>query len=142
MTALRPAIVAAARAYLGVRWHHLGRGRDGLDCVGLVLAAYRDAGITLDDSPGPYARGHRGTEMLQHIAGQGRRVPLPEAREGDVLLFADGLYVAHVGIRSTWFGQPAVIHARVNRRRVYEEPLTGAIGDALRAAYRHPALED
>ncbi len=31
------AFVAAARGYLGVRWRHQGRSREGVDCVGLPI---------------------------------------------------------------------------------------------------------
>lgn len=143
-------LVAAARGYLRVRWHHMGRTREGLDCVGLVLVAFRDVGLPLRDAEA-YARGHRGDELLQHVAGQGVRVPLdpdqtgdPAAgtRDGDVLLFAEELYVCHLGIRSTMWGVPAVIHAHAGRRMVREEPLASGMGRKLRAAYRHPALAE
>lgn len=140
MTDLGGLIADAARAYIGTRWHHLGRTREGMDCVGLVLAAYRDCGVLLDDYAS-YARGHRGDDMLAHIAGQGRRVPIDATADGDVLLFTDSLYVCHMGIRSTRYGEPAVVHAKLPRRRVTEEPLTGDTWTALRFAFRHPALE-
>jgi len=37
--------VEAARSYLGVPFRHLGRNRNGLDCVGLVLCAAHDVGL-------------------------------------------------------------------------------------------------
>jgi len=143
------AILAAARGFLGTRWHHMGRTEHGLDCVGLVLVSFRTAGLDLADAI--YARGYRGSDMLDHIDAQGREVPLdPEhtgditagTRDGDVLLFADGLHIAHLGIRSTMYGDvPAVIHAHMRRRQVREEPLSADMGPLLRRAYRHPALE-
>lgn len=39
-------IVAQARTYLGVPFHHAGRSRAGLDCAGLLLCVARDLGLT------------------------------------------------------------------------------------------------
>lgn len=41
-------LVASARAYLGTPFRHQGR-RSGLDCLGLVAVAHRDAGLAVDD---------------------------------------------------------------------------------------------
>lgn len=42
-------LVDAARAYLGVKWRHRGRTRQGVDCAGLGVLAYRDCGVELQD---------------------------------------------------------------------------------------------
>ena len=96
------ALLDAARAYCGVPFRHLGRNRAGLDCVGLLLAAAADAGIRADD-PGAYDRGHRGWDMLEWLGARYDRVPLAEARDGDILVFrsTDTHYPCHVGLRST-----------------------------------------
>jgi hypothetical protein len=59
----RADLLAAARAYLGTPWHHMGRNRRRLDCVGLLLCAARDAGLDVAE-PAPYARGRRGPDMV------------------------------------------------------------------------------
>ncbi len=132
-------LAAAARAYLGVPWRHLGRTRQGLDCIGLLLLAARDCGLTVND-PGAYAVGHRGPALAEALRTRLVRVPLGAARDGDVLTFRDGLHVAHVGLRSTLHGRPAVIHAHTGRGRVMEEALAFQLADDLRAAYRVPGL--
>lgn len=48
-------LVQAARAYLGVRWKHLGRSKSGLDCAGLPIVAYADCGVVID-APTRYGR--------------------------------------------------------------------------------------
>jgi cell wall-associated NlpC family hydrolase len=140
VTEARQQVVAAARRYIGVRWHHLGRTRHGVDCVGLILLAFRDAGFPLADVD-PYARGHRGDELLDRVAQHGRRIGIDQIADGDLLVFSDEIYVAHIGIASTWQGQPAVVHAKAAHRKVHEEPLTFHMGATLRGAFRHPALE-
>lgn len=55
------AVVAVARTYLGVPYRWAGADRNGVDCSGLVLVAYRDgAGIRLPHlATAQAARGHR-----------------------------------------------------------------------------------
>ncbi|WP_137179279.1 C40 family peptidase [Roseomonas sp. AR75] len=125
----------AARAYLGVPWRHLGRSATGLDCIGLVLLAARDAGRTLPD-PAPYAREPQGTRLLDGILAHATRVGT--ADPGDVLLFRMGLYGGHVGIASlhpAW-RVPACIHAYAPHRRVVEQPIEGELAAALIGAFR------
>jgi cell wall-associated NlpC family hydrolase len=131
-----PQLARAARGYLGVPWRHRGRDRNGLDCLGLVVLAARGAGLAVAEPAEPYARGARGPELLEALAAHCARVPLPDAAEGDVLAFADGAHVAHLGVRTTLHGRPGVLHAHVRRRRVVEEQLIGALADGLRSAWR------
>lgn len=118
------ALLAAARAYIGTPFRHLGRGRSGVDCVGLLLLAAADAGIPAED-PGSYHRGHRGWDMLQWLDERFDRVPLLEAADGDILVFnsQDTHYPCHVGLRSTKDALPAVVHAQSLRGDVREERL-------------------
>ena len=126
---------AAARGYVGVPWRHLGRSRTGLDCIGLVLLAARDAGLVLPD-PAPYAREPQGTRLLEGILAHAVRVPEPAP--GDVLLFRMGLYGGHVGIASAhpaWC-VPACLHAYAPHRQVVEQPWDAELGAALIGAFR------
>ncbi|MBR0669976.1 C40 family peptidase [Neoroseomonas soli] len=132
--------VTAARSFVGVPWRHLGRARTGLDCIGLVLLAAREAGVDLPD-PAPYAREPQGTRLLEGILGHARRVA--EAAPGDVLLFRLGLYGGHVGIASVHpaWGVPACLHAYAPRRQVVEQPMDDELRAALLGVFRLPALE-
>ena len=44
------AIIAAARAWLGVPWRHQGRTRQGVDCAGLVVLVGREFGLAAYDT--------------------------------------------------------------------------------------------
>lgn len=133
--------VAEARALLGTPWRHLGRNPAGVDCVGLLLLAGARAGLAVPDPP-PYTRLPSGYALAEACAAIGRRVPLAEARPGDVLLFSDSLYPCHVGLRTERSGGvPHCLHARASSRAVVEEPLAFELADTLRRAYRHHALE-
>lgn len=49
-------VVDAARSCLGVPFVHQGRGPDGIDCVGLIIAVGRIIGVGLLWPEMPYAR--------------------------------------------------------------------------------------
>ena len=134
------AFVTAARSYVGVPWRHLGRSRTGVDCIGLVLLAAREAGCDLPD-PAPYAREPQGTRLLEGILAHAERIATHEP--GDVLLFRMGLYGGHVGIASVHpaWGVPACLHAYAPRRQVVEQPMDAELRAALIGAFRLPLLE-
>lgn len=48
----RQLIVDKAREYIGVPYKHQGRTKHGLDCVGLLVAIWRDTGLENDDFNG------------------------------------------------------------------------------------------
>jgi cell wall-associated NlpC family hydrolase len=127
----------AARRYIGVPWRHLGRSREGIDCIGLVLLAARECGIAADD-PAPYAREPSSHRLRQELAEVLDEVPLAEARAGDVLLFNLGLYAGHLGVCAEHpeYRVPSVIHAYAPRRRVVEEPLASLDAGTLTGAFR------
>lgn len=111
----RADIVAAARAYLGVRWHHQGRNRAGIDCIGLVIAVARDLGISTYDIT-DYGRIPDGRRLRNEMASQlvpARAMP-PEP--GDVLLMRFERNPIHAGIVT----ERGMIHAYANMRRVVE----------------------
>lgn len=69
----RTSVLNVARSYLGVRYAWGGMSRNGIDCSGLVLVAYRDgAGIKLP---------HRAT--LQ--AARGHRIDRSQVAPGDLV---------------------------------------------------------
>lgn len=107
---------ARARALVGTRFRPQGRGVHGLDCVGLVLAAFAiDAAAVRRD----YAlRGVGRKELHAQLARFFRRVRKAEVRSGDVLLLqaaSDQLHLAVVSERG-------FIHADAGLRRVVETP--------------------
>jgi lipoprotein Spr len=106
-------IVARARACIGVRFKAQGRGRDGLDCIGLVAAA-----LGLRDVPANYAlRGGSSEALAEGLRATGLcRVRGPQA--GDVLVMRSGPGQLHLGI---WTGD-GLVHADAGLRRVVERP--------------------
>lgn len=143
----RAQIVAEARSWVGVPFRHMGRDRGGVDCIGLVVVVARALGIPVRDweGQGNYTRRGQGFEMVRHIidTGSGELVPLKEARDGDVVLFAEAGIPCHAGIVFTRDGRRFVIQAygQVSYRRVVETPYS-VWETKARYAFRFPGVED
>jgi cell wall-associated NlpC family hydrolase len=126
----------AARAYNGTRFRHRGRNKKGIDCAGLVWAAYNDLGVTLPDFR-LYGRephrdgltGHVSAALGEPVAQ--KPVPLANVRDGDVLVIAyvsEPHHLAIVGSRD-YDGTQALtmIHASGHDGRVLEQRLTADV---------------
>lgn len=111
--------VDAARSWVGTRWVHQGRTRAGVDCVGLLIVAGADVGLTVPDNPG-YRRTpdpSRFVEfILEHSDAQSEIAP------GHFGIFRDGTQPCHVGIFAEQAGVGTFIHAYAPRGLVMEEP--------------------
>ncbi|MFE9257180.1 NlpC/P60 family protein [Streptomyces sp. NPDC006879] len=87
------AAVNAVRGALGKPYVWGATGPSGFDCSGLMVWSYRQAGISLPR-----------TSQAQRFAG--RRIPLSEARPGDLVTYRSD--ASHVGM---YVGNGQVIHA-------------------------------
>ncbi|MEU8518621.1 NlpC/P60 family protein [Streptomyces sp. NBC_01216] len=99
------AAVLAARAALGKPYVWGATGPSAFDCSGLMVWSYRQAGISLPR-----------TSSAQRNAG--RRVPLSEARPGDLVTYRGD--ASHVAI---YAGDGQVIHAPYPGARVRYDPV-------------------
>ncbi len=120
--------VAAARSYVGVPFRHQGRTRHGVDCIGLVVCAARDIGLTLADRT-DYPRDPNGLLPLE-MARQFAPVESPQA--GDILLMRFRGEPQHVAI----LGGAALIHSYASIGRVVEHGLDAKWRRRIVAAYR------
>ena len=101
-------IIAAARSYERVPFRHQGRSHRGLDCLGLLAVAFRDAGMTVHDRT-DYSRTPNLAEMKEALDRQLIRVPKSGgSHAGLVALFHDKLWL-HVGLMTK---ANKFIHAR------------------------------
>lgn len=135
-------VVNEARSWLGVPWRHLGRNRQGVDCVGLLVVVARALRISEHDDTS-YPRRPDGS-FLRRFGEVMQAKPLKEAADGDVLVFAHRDHPGHCGIRATRFGRPSLIHSHARRRHVIEEELAQAIPGIGRpvACYALPGVEE
>lgn len=134
----RDTIVAEARSWIDVPWHHLGRSQAGIDCVGLVVMVSRALKIS-DYDLNTYPREPVASRFLDHFLKAGHtQIPILTALPGDLYIFREQRFACHVGFVSARDGQATIIHAHTRRRKVLEEPLIGEWADKRVAAMRLP----
>jgi len=114
MSDLGEKIVEQARSYKGTKWRHLGRGRGGLDCVGLITAVAYDLGIC-DYTPIPYTRNTRPETMVAQFKLFCYQVNIKDAKPGDIALFYTG-HRGHCG----FFTGNSLIHSYFDQKKVVE----------------------
>ena len=105
-----------ARALVGTRFRPQGRGPEGLDCVGVVLATF---GIAAEEVRANYAlRGEHLDELREALARYFRKVPKSSLGSGDVMLLRVGEGQPHLAVRT----KRGFVHAHAGIRRVVETP--------------------
>src|SRR5690242_19737154 len=92
----RKRICVAARSYQGVRWIPHGRSHNGIDCVGLMVMAYRDAGFPVDEGE-PNYRGIDSKRLMRMLLNHCARIELKDALPADIVVY-EMLDAGHVGI--------------------------------------------
>jgi cell wall-associated NlpC family hydrolase len=109
-----PALIDAARSFVGVPFLHQGRTRNGLDCIGLVIAALTKVGVVFYEEPPTYARLPHGDSLLAPLRGYCTEVTKIEPGLVGAIRFRRE--VTHVGLIT---GQ-TIIHAYEGARRAVE----------------------
>lgn len=124
--------IKAAQSFVGVRFHHMGRSRLGMDCSGLVVAACRSIGEGVSDEP------HYGVRPNPHTftAAFDRNFErVDEIKPGRIGVFwwDKRNTVDHCGI----FGHGTLIHSWAQSRKVVEHPYPDKFwSDRLTLIYR------
>lgn len=129
-------VVTEARGWLGVKWRHQGRTREGVDCVGLVVMVARALGLS-DVDRTDYAR-QAADETLREIMREHLlEIPAASAAPGDVVLMRFGAQ-RHVAILGDYvFGGLSLIHAwSLHPRRVVEVRLDDAARARIMGTFR------
>jgi len=122
-TALKDGIVIAARGYIGTPFRHQGRLPGvGLDCVGLVMCALREAGMPAADYT-RYPRTPNGM-LLDEIEARFLAIQSADAVPGDMLVFSLGArrHPWHVGIVTP----RGIVHAHAAASAVCEHSISPA----------------
>lgn len=114
---------------VGVRFRPQGCDpATGLDCVGLVWAAYAAAGRRLVRPAGYPLRGWSHGRVEAGLAAAGFVTAAGAPQIGDVALIAFPARQYHLGL----MGPASFVHAHAGLRRVVETPLDAAILGAAR----------
>lgn len=127
-------IIAAAESYLGTRWHHQGRSRAGVDCIGLLVCVARDLGMTVNDSTG-YSRQPDGRQL--RAAVEAHLVQVAEPQPADVLLMRFEREPQHVALMADGGD---IIHAYAGARKVVRHRLDELWAGRIVAVYRFRGL--
>jgi murein DD-endopeptidase / murein LD-carboxypeptidase len=107
---------AAARALVGVRFRLQGRSDNGMDCVGVVLAAY---GLTAASVRRDYSmRGDHAAEIRSTLERDFRRISRGQSRPGDLLHLLVAPDRHHFGIKTA----AGFVHAHGGLGKVVETP--------------------
>lgn len=95
-TASRTALIAYAQQFLGNPYVYGGTSlTKGADCSGFVMSVFSHFGISTGRSS-------------RDQAARGKTIPVSEAKPGDLLFYASGSYINHVGI---YVGNGKIIHS-------------------------------
>jgi cell wall-associated NlpC family hydrolase len=131
----RQQIINAARSYLGVRYHHQGRNRAGIDCAGLLVCVARDVGISTEGDQGGYSRTPDGASLKQALDTFG--APVDGFQPGDFLLMRFDAQPQHIAIVT----DKGIIHSYLSARRVVEHRLSEDWRARIVQAYAFPGVE-
>lgn len=105
-----------ARALIGTRFRLQGRGREGLDCVGVAVATFD---LPIETVRCDYRmHGDHEAELRSSLARGFRRVSATRARPGDLMLMRVSDEQLHLGVRTA----AGFVHAHAALRRVVETP--------------------
>lgn len=142
-------IVAAARGWLGTRFHHQGRlkktatHKGGVDCLGLLIGVAKEIDLRLSDGA-PAIMLDR-TDYTHHpdtgyLQSQLRRalvsIPIGGIEPGNILLLSVDHSPQHLAIISTLPPGMGIIHAYAPARAVVEHALDESWRRRIAAAYR------
>jgi NlpC/P60 family putative phage cell wall peptidase len=115
--ALRQAVVAEARSWIGTPFHHAARVKGaGVDCLMLLAEVYERAGVAAHIAPPFYVPDwhlHQGAERyMEGLLRYARPIAAPPQGPGplpgDIALFRFGRTFSHGAIVTLW---PRLVHA-------------------------------
>lgn len=108
---MTPEHVHHARALIGTRWRHRGRGPAKLDCVGLVVVSFRKAGRVLRDRT-HYGRSPVKDDLRAALIAEFGPPVARDPEPGDVALLRGFKYPHHVAIFADYVrGGLSLVHA-------------------------------
>lgn len=101
-------IVSEARSWIGTKWKHQGRDRDGVDCAGLVVKVAHSLGISTFDTT-EYLRHAKDETMLALCAEHMNKVLVPAPGDVVVLKYDNARHMGLIADHPS--GGLSLIHA-------------------------------
>lgn len=129
-----------ALAWEGTPYKHMGRDRQGVDCIGLPIVVGWAKGYTGYDIR-EYSRRPEPNFFLREVRKLPfmTRIPKDKFARGDLGIFVEPRHPCHVGLIS-WSNKEddyQVIHAYALARKVIIEPMTRTRLDRLIMVFRY-----
>ena len=101
--ASRSAIVAYAKQFVGNPYVYGGTSlTNGADCSGFTMRVYENFGINIG-------------RTTRQQAKNGKEIPISEVQLGDLIFYASGKEISHVGI---YIGDGKIVHAANSKRGI------------------------
>ncbi|WP_010486948.1 C40 family peptidase [Pseudomonas sp. S9] len=106
-------VVSAAMDLLKVPFRHQGRNKLGVDCAGVLVHCFQALGLPHFDTQGYPRTPYDGTlEKILDAQPSLKRIPVSEAREGDVLVMRIRKEPQHIAIHAGMHhGAAYIIHS-------------------------------
>lgn len=126
-------LVRGARQCVGTAFRPQGRGVGGIDCLGVILAAAKAAGIGLVARCDYSLVGGELTEVIRGLQAQGcSGIAVAHGVAGDVLVATPAVGQIHFALLT----DTGLIEAHAGLRRVIERPLK--LEDVWQSCWRLP----
>ncbi|MET3915159.1 cell wall-associated NlpC family hydrolase [Variovorax sp. OAS795] len=132
-------VVDVARSFLGVKYRHQGRSREGVDCIGLPVCVRAELGLPPMDAVG-YAKRTVDSEMLDFCRANMVPVDRASLQPGDLLVQMTG-QLRHIAIVGDYPGGGlSIIHAHLPNKKVVECRLDDVFMKSVRGCFRFPEV--
>lgn len=119
----RDSIVAEAKTWIGVPYRHLGRNKNGVDCLGVVIKVAHGCGLS-DFDTANYSKRPDGKQFIRGMREHMQEITLGEVGHGDVAVFREPRHPCHCGIVEVdQYGTRWLIHSYAPYRKVVREHL-------------------
>lgn len=132
----RKDLITAAYDYVGVPFLHAGRNRIGVDCIGLVIASAREAGLLTNYDNTDYSSVVNAKFFKSQIEMFCDEIPITDLEYGDLLLFSmrgTAHTTTHVGL---YVAYGIFIHSDQAIGKVVVQALPGTWESRLISVYR------
>lgn len=141
--AQRAGVIASARKLRGLKFRHQGRTTRGIDCIGVLVVAFKGAGIKLKDriDYGKLPANRKLAQSLwQHFGlpvKHGRkRIQPSDLQPGDIATMHWGDEECHVGLIVDHPHGVGMVHAYNNGQGVIEHGVDALWASRMFAVYR------
>jgi len=133
-------VIAEARSWIGVPFHHQGRTKAGCDCVAVAMACAKKVDCEFEDWT-QYGRLPHAGKLQKSFANAGIRIPIKDIAPADGVLITWKIEPHHVGIITRMqTGELGILHSYASIGRVVEHHLDETWRKRIVLAFRLPIL--